>query len=56
MCYTWLMKEIVIIDALRTPVGKYDGALSDKTAAELGVHVVKIYLSAMKILKMTSNK
>ncbi|WP_232252378.1 thiolase family protein [Lactococcus garvieae] len=35
------MKEIVIIDALRTPVGKYDGALSDKTAAELGVHVVK---------------
>ena len=41
MCYTWLMKEIVIIDALRTPVGKYDGALSDKTAAELGVHVVK---------------
>ncbi len=51
MCYTWLMKEIVIIDALRTPVGKYDGALSDKTAAELGVHVVKNLLERHEDIK-----
>ena len=51
MCYTWLMKEIVIIDALRTPVGKYDGALSDKTAAELGVHVVKNLLDRHEDIK-----
>ena len=51
MCYTWLMKEIVIIDALRTHVGKYDGALSDKTAAELGVHVVKNLLERHEDIK-----
>ncbi|MCI3860989.1 thiolase family protein [Lactococcus garvieae] len=45
------MKEIVIIDALRTPVGKYDGALSDKTAAELGVHVVKNLLDRHEDIK-----
>ncbi|WP_270265146.1 thiolase family protein [Lactococcus formosensis] len=45
------MKEIVIIDALRTPVGKYDGALSDKTAAELGVHVVKNLLERHEDIK-----
>lgn len=45
------MKEIVIIDALRTPVGKYDGALSDKTAAELGTHVVKNLLERHEDIK-----
>ena len=34
------VKEIVIIDALRTPVGRYDGALAEYSAAELGTHVV----------------
>ncbi len=35
------MKEIVIIDALRTPVGKYRGALKDITAVELGTRLLK---------------
>ena len=39
------VKEIVIIDALRTPVGRYDGALAEYSAAELGTHVVSNLLS-----------
>ena len=35
------MKEIVIISAVRTPVGKFQGALKSMTATQLGAHVVK---------------
>src|SRR5215468_3167750 len=35
------MKEIVIISAVRTPVGKFQGALKSMTAPQLGAHVVK---------------
>ncbi|MFH1116239.1 MAG: acetyl-CoA C-acetyltransferase [Pseudomonadota bacterium] len=35
------MKEVVIIDAVRTPVGTFGGALKDVPAVELGVLVVK---------------
>ncbi|AYG01934.1 thiolase family protein [Lactococcus allomyrinae] len=45
------MKEIVIIDALRTPVGKYDGALSKYSAAELGTAVVKQLLARHEAIK-----
>lgn len=46
-----LVKEIVIIDALRTPVGKYDGALSKYSATELGTSVVKQLLTRHEALK-----
>ncbi|GAA3019236.1 hydroxymethylglutaryl-CoA reductase, degradative [Tetragenococcus solitarius] len=35
------MKEVVIIDALRTPVGKYQGQLSQFSAVDLGTAVTK---------------
>ncbi|MET3562228.1 degradative hydroxymethylglutaryl-CoA reductase [Enterococcus rotai] len=35
------MKEVVIIDAARTPIGKYKGSLSSVSAVELGKTVVK---------------
>src|SRR5215813_1370967 len=35
------MKEIVIISAVRTPVGKFQGALKSMTAPQLGALVVK---------------
>ena len=34
------MPEIVICAVARTPVGRYRGALSDRSAVELGIHVV----------------
>ena len=33
------MKTVVIIDALRTPIGKYKGSLSQVSAVDLGTHV-----------------
>jgi acetyl-CoA C-acetyltransferase len=35
------MKDIVIISAVRTPVGKFYGGLKSMTAPQLGAHVVK---------------
>lgn len=45
------VKEIVIIDALRTPVGRYDGALAEYSAAELGTYVVSNLLSKHENIK-----
>src|SRR6185437_6545242 len=35
------MEEVVIISACRTPVGKFQGSLSDLTATQLGAIVVR---------------
>ena len=35
------MREVVIVAAVRTAVGKFQGALSEKTAVELGAIVVR---------------
>jgi acetyl-CoA C-acetyltransferase len=35
------MREVVIVSALRTPVGAFDGAFADLSAVDLGVTVVK---------------
>src|SRR5690625_5044394 len=35
------MDEIVIVSAVRTPIGKFGGLLKDQTARMLGTHVVK---------------
>ncbi|MGX7133415.1 MULTISPECIES: hydroxymethylglutaryl-CoA reductase, degradative [Enterococcus] len=45
------MKEVVIIDALRTPIGKYKGALSEVSAVELGTQVTKALLKRNNKIK-----
>ena len=35
------IRESVIVSAVRTPTGKFLGALKDLSAAELGAHVVR---------------
>jgi 3-oxoadipyl-CoA thiolase len=36
-----MMKEVVIVDAVRTPIGKYKGALKDVRPDDLGSFVIK---------------
>ncbi|EGW0194457.1 hydroxymethylglutaryl-CoA reductase, degradative [Enterococcus faecium] len=45
------MKEVVMIDAARTPIGKYRGSLSPFTAVELGTLVTKGLLDKTKLKK-----
>lgn len=45
------MKEVVIIDATRTPIGKYKGGLSTVSAAVLGKTVVETILDKNKVVK-----
>ncbi|MFY1069089.1 hydroxymethylglutaryl-CoA reductase, degradative [Enterococcus sp. AD013-P3] len=39
------MKEVVILDGLRTPIGKYKGQLKDFTAVQLGTKVTQALLN-----------
>ncbi len=43
------MPEVVICAVARTPVGRYRGALADRSAVELGIHVVKGLLARAEI-------
>ncbi len=43
------MKEAVILDSIRTPIGKYNGQLSDFTAVELGASLVQKLLERNNI-------
>ena len=43
------MSDVVICAVARTPVGRYRGALADRSAVELGVHAVKGLLSRVGI-------
>lgn len=45
------MKEVFVIDALRTPVGKYGGALSSVRPDDLAALVIKKLLSEIPTLK-----
>jgi acetyl-CoA C-acetyltransferase len=36
-----MSREVFIVSAVRTPIGKFGGSLMDLTAADLGVHVVR---------------
>jgi acetyl-CoA C-acetyltransferase len=47
------MSEAFIIDAVRTPVGKRDGALSKAHPADLGAHVIKALIDRTKIDPLT---
>ena len=35
------MREVVIVDAVRTPIGRYNGALKDVRPDDLGAVVIK---------------
>ena len=35
------MKDVVIVSAVRTPVGKFQGAFADLTAVQLGAIAVR---------------
>ena len=43
------MSDVVICAVARTPVGRYRGSLSDRSAVELGIHAVKGLLARAKI-------
>ena len=43
------MPEVVICAVARTPIGRYRGALSDRSAIELGIHAVKGLLARADI-------
>ena len=39
------MREVVIVDAVRTPIGRYDGALKDVRPDDLGAVVIKALIA-----------
>ena len=43
------MSDVVICAVARTPVGRYRGALADRSAVELGIHAVKGLLARARI-------
>ena len=43
------METVVIVDALRTPIGSFMGSLNSFSATQLGTHVVKSILNRTKI-------
>jgi len=45
------MKEVVIVQALRTPIGKFGGKLKDISAVDLGAHVIREVIERSKIPK-----
>jgi len=48
------MKEVFIVDAIRTPVGKYGGALSSVRPDDLLAHVIKALLERNKTIDVNS--
>lgn len=43
------LTDIVVTHALRTPIGKFGGALAGQTAVDMGAHAVKSVLAASKV-------
>lgn len=43
------MAEVVILDGVRTPIGKYGGTLKDIPAVELGAHCIRTVVERCKI-------
>lgn len=50
-----MSKEVVIVNAIRTPFGKFGGQLSSLTAVDLGAHVIKEVLNPHIELVNSSN-
>lgn len=40
------MQEVYIVSAVRTPIGRFGGALKDHSAADLGAHIMKAALES----------
>ena len=45
------MKEVVIVSAVRTPIGSFGGSLSSLSATELGAKAIKGAISSYELLK-----
>ena len=45
------MKDVVIVGALRTPIGCFRGALAGHSAVELGSLVVKALIAAAAVIR-----
>lgn len=43
------MREAVIVDAVRTPIGKYNGSFTNVRADDLGAHVIRELLNRNKV-------
>ena len=43
------MKEVVIVSAVRTPIGSFGGSLKDVNAVQLGTHAVKSALAGIEL-------
>lgn len=43
------MKEVVIVSALRTPIGAFGGSLKEVSAVDLGVHLLKESLTRLNL-------
>src|SRR4051812_17188028 len=43
------MKEVVIVSAVRTPIGSFGGALASMTATQLGAHAIKAAIEKIKL-------
>lgn len=50
------MKEVVIVEALRTPIGKFGGKLKNISAVDLGAQVIKAALEKTQIPKAEINE
>jgi len=50
------MKKVVIVEALRTPIGKFGGKLKNISAVDLGAKVIKAVLEKTKIPKEEINE
>jgi acetyl-CoA C-acetyltransferase len=43
------MKEVVIVSAVRTPIGSFGGALASMSATQLGAHAIKAAIERIKL-------
>ena len=43
------MKEVVIVSAVRTPIGSFGGSLAPMSATQLGAHAIKAALERIKL-------
>ena len=50
------MREVVIVDAVRTPIGRYNGALKNVRPDDLGAVVIKALLNEIQIFLLSKLK
>ena len=50
------MREVVIVDAVRTPIGRYKGALKSVRPDDLGAIVIKALVNEIQIFLLKKLK